>query len=490
MTVLESAPPARRMRTSSSEIGRALAGHAARTGLDLPVHLTDAGTPQALSVQDVAPGVLGINLPLPEAGPEAAVAGLLPIDGIAVSRPAALTERLLELSQSLVTYQIRCERQDAALEDVSGQLTRCYEELALYHRLTGLMQVTRDPAAFARECVVQARASAGVDSAAVLLEDPGGLEVFCDGLPLFNEVKLQRLVRTADLGDDFGPLILNGPSLSLKGAASVALARVKQGEAHFGWIACGNAAGGVELGSVEGSLLNVVAAMLSTHLRNQGLFREREQMMLEFVLGLVHTLDARDPYTRGHSERVAIVAHRIGRELGLKPAELDNIYLSGLLHDIGKVGIDDGILRKPGRLTDEEFDQVRRHPVIGYDILCGISGLSEILPGVRHHHEDFDGTGYPDKLAGEAIPEMARVMAVADAYDAMGSNRPYRDGMPLEKLEGKFRQGRGSQWDPAVLDAYFSCSEEIRTLWSSPADSAGRLAARAKRRLSGGFAEE
>ncbi|MFH5802486.1 HD-GYP domain-containing protein [Alienimonas sp. DA493] len=486
MPVLDPAPPRVRSRQSvAPDLAAALSAHAARTGLDLGPHLIDQGVPRALAVREVAPGMLGVNLPLPEAGPEAAVAGLLPVQQDGAGDPANTVARLLTLSGMQVAAERRADVQRASLEDLTEQLSRCYEELALYHRLTGLMQVTRDPAAFARECVTQTRSSTGVDAAAILLSGGEGSELLCDGVPLFNEVKIERVTRAAETHDWVRPLVLNGPSCTVRGASSVAFAPVRQGSTHYGWIACGNGEDGEELGSVEGSLLQVVATVLATHLHNQSLFREKEQMMLEFVLGLVQTLDARDRYTRGHSERVAVVAHRLARQLGLQPAELDNIYLSGLLHDIGKVGIDDGVLRKPGKLTDEEFAQIKRHPVIGYDILVGISGLSEILPGVRSHHENYDGTGYPDRLAGSDIPHMARIMAVADAYDAMGSDRPYRDGMPVERIEKIFREGRGTQWDPEVMDAYFACSDEVRTLWSSPNDSAARLEARAKRRISG-----
>lgn len=487
MPVLDPAPPpVRQPRTVPPDIAAALAEHSRRTGLHLSEHLTASGVPRTLAVREVAPDVLGVNLPLPETGADVAAAGLLRWDPAHSGGPADVVTRLLSLSAAQSEAARRADGQDAALEDLTEQLSRCYEELSLYHRLTGMMQVTRDPGAFAQECVIQARASTGVDAAAILLTTGGSHELIADGLPLFNAVQVERLTLAAAEHDWVKPLVLNGPALSLRAAFSVAVAQIRQGGRQFGWVVCGNADGGEELGSVEGSLVQVVAAMLATHLRNQSLFREKEQMMLEFVLGLVHTLDARDQYTRGHSERVAVVAHRLACQLRLKPAELDNIYLSGLLHDIGKVGIDDGVLRKPGKLTEEEFKQIQRHPVIGHAILAGISGLSEILPGVRSHHEDWDGTGYPDRLAGEQIPEMARIMAVADAYDAMGSDRPYRDGMPLEKIEAIFREGRGSQWDPAVLDAYFACAQEVREVWSRPNDSAARLAARAKRRMSGG----
>ena len=489
MPVVDPAPPpVRPSRGASPDVAAALAAHSRRTGLNLSAFLTGPGTAGRPSVREVAPGMLEINLPLPEAGAGVAASGLIPVGDGSLDDPAAAVRRLLELSGDCAAGRARLGAQEHELEDVTEQLSQSFEELALYQRLTGLMQITRDPGAFAAECAEEALRTADVDAGAVLLRGGGDRELRPAGAPLFNAVRLERLARSRPEHDWARPLVLNGAAAPWRGVGSVVLARVERGDAHYGWIACAVLEGGRELGSTEGNLLSVVATVLATHLKNQGLFREKEQMLLEFVLGLVQTLEARDPYTRGHSERVAVVAHRIARELGLSQTELDNLYLSGLLHDIGKVGIDDRVLRKPGKLTDEEFDQIKQHPRIGYEILAGISGLQEILPGVRNHHEFFNGAGYPDGLAGEAIPQMARIMAVADAYDAMGSDRPYRAGMPLGKIEGILRGGGGEQWDPAALEAYFACSEDVRRLWSAPYDSAARLADRAKRRLNGGSA--
>ena len=176
------------------------------------------------------------------------------------------------------------------------------------------------------------------------------------------------------------------------------------------------------------------------------------------------TLDAKDPNTRGNSGGVALIAQQLAKQLGYSGEFIQDIYLSGLLHDIGKIGVDDGILRKEGKLTDEEFSQIQKHPMIGYKILTGIKKLKNILPGIRNHHEQIDGRGYPDGLRGSDIPLMARIIAVADAYDAMGSDRPYRNGMPLERLENIFREGKGLQWDSDVIDAYFEIRDEITRL--------------------------
>jgi len=179
---------------------------------------------------------------------------------------------------------------------------------------------------------------------------------------------------------------------------------------------------------------------------------------------LVSALDARDPYTRGHSERVALVARRLGQELNLSEDELQTIYQAGLLHDIGKVGVDDRVLRKDSRLTDEEFEHIKQHPIIGHSILAELRNLHEILPGVRNHHENYSGGGYPDGLVGDQIPLIARIIAVADAYDAMRSDRPYRKGMPLERVEQIFREGAGKQWDGRIIEAYFAARDDINTI--------------------------
>lgn len=224
--------------------------------------------------------------------------------------------------------------------------------------------------------------------------------------------------------------------------------------------------GSDEFGTVEASLVQTAATMLSTHTRNVQLFDEKEELMLDVIKSLVRSLEARDQYTCGHSDRVAVLSRLLASEMGLAEAELQEIYVTGLLHDIGKVGVPDQVLNKPDKLTDLEFATIKQHPVIGYEILKNLRQFEFVLPGVRHHHEQMDGRGYPDGLVGTEIPLVARIMAVADAYDAMTSNRPYRDGMPFEKAESILQENRGPQWDPQVLDAFFRRRDEIRAVCS------------------------
>jgi diguanylate cyclase (GGDEF)-like protein len=169
---------------------------------------------------------------------------------------------------------------------------------------------------------------------------------------------------------------------------------------------------------------------------------------------LVTAVDKRDHYTRQHSEDVTEYSLMIAQQLGLSQDTMRTLRLAGLLHDLGKIAIPDAILRKPSALTDEEFDLMKQHPVYGWLIVSAIPSLSETLPAIRHHHERYDGRGYPDALAGEDIPLLGRLMAVADAYSAMTTDRPYRKGMPPSQAVDQLRKGAGTQFDPVMVEAF------------------------------------
>lgn len=175
---------------------------------------------------------------------------------------------------------------------------------------------------------------------------------------------------------------------------------------------------------------------------------------------LARTIDAKSPWTAGHSERVTTLAVAIGKALDLSTEDLERLYRGGLLHDIGKIGIPLGILDKPGWLTEEERAIIETHPGLGARILAPIGPLADVLAIVRHHHERWDGAGYPDRLSGRAIPRLARVLAVADVYDALTSSRPYREGMPHRRVVEIIREGRGTGFDPEVVDAFVSLASE------------------------------
>ena len=201
--------------------------------------------------------------------------------------------------------------------------------------------------------------------------------------------------------------------------------------------------------------------MLAIHGTNRVLYREQAEFVANVVRALVSAIDAKDPYTSGHSDRVARFAVRVALELRCDSKFLNTIYLAGLLHDVGKIGIEDSVLRKAGRLSDSEFEHIKLHPELGCKILADLKQLADILPAVLHHHERWDGLGYPHGLAGEETPEIARIMAVADAYDAMTSDRPYRKGLADAKVDQILRDGAGKQWDARVLEAFFAAKPDI-----------------------------
>ncbi|MCR5138525.1 MAG: response regulator [Oscillospiraceae bacterium] len=180
--------------------------------------------------------------------------------------------------------------------------------------------------------------------------------------------------------------------------------------------------------------------------------KENETLSLHVVQTLAEAIDAKDTYTNGHSGRVAEYSREIARRYGYTEKHQDDIYMMGLLHDVGKIGVSDTIINKTSRLTDEEYEQIKKHPVLGDRILKKIKEMPELAVGARWHHERYDGSGYPDGLAGKEILEEARIIAVADAYDAMTSRRSYRDILPQETVRREIENGKGSQFDPVFAD--------------------------------------
>ena len=187
---------------------------------------------------------------------------------------------------------------------------------------------------------------------------------------------------------------------------------------------------------------------------------ENKKLFLNVVQSLADAIDAKDTYTNGHSGRVASYAKEIAKRYGYSEEEQENIYMMGLLHDVGKIGVPDAVINKPAKLDEEEFQMIMNHPVMGARILKNIREMPKLANGARWHHERYGGGGYPDGLKGEDIPEEARIIAVADAYDAMSSRRSYRDILPQEKIKEELRNGKGTQFDPNFADIMLAMMEE------------------------------
>lgn len=179
-----------------------------------------------------------------------------------------------------------------------------------------------------------------------------------------------------------------------------------------------------------------------------------EQAYLESIQTLRFTVEAKDTYTRGHSDRVSEYSVLIGKHLNLPEEDLKTLKIGGLFHDIGKIGVPDSILLKESKLTDDEYSEIKNHPSIGAHILSTASIFQDIIPIVKHHHEKYDGHGYPSQLKGEEIPYFARIAAIADSFDAMTSRRTYRDSLPIETVIAEFERCKGTQFDPDLDDIF------------------------------------
>lgn len=193
-----------------------------------------------------------------------------------------------------------------------------------------------------------------------------------------------------------------------------------------------------------------------------GVYRYLQDGTYATIRALAAAVDAKDPYTHGHAERVARYAADLAAFTGAGEDEIDLVHRTGTLHDIGKIGVPDSVLQKPGRLTEEEFEAMKAHPVLGELIVSKVPQLQDLLPGIRSHHERYDGNGYPDGLCGDSIPRIARYLSVADTFDAMTSDRPYRAGMPIEAALAEIEKGAGSQFDPLLAAAFVEMKRAMR----------------------------
>jgi HD-GYP domain-containing protein (c-di-GMP phosphodiesterase class II) len=223
----------------------------------------------------------------------------------------------------------------------------------------------------------------------------------------------------------------------------------------IGLLLAGNKQGpDTQLSSFETQFLDATADFLGVFHENLARFAEQQEMFLGTLRALTASIDAKDRYTRGHSERVGLMASKMASAMGLEKNTIEQYRIAGIVHDVGKIGVPEHVLAKPGRLTAEEFDLIKLHPGIGHNILKDIPALQQVLPGVLWHHERWDGRGYPDKLVGNNIPVIARVLALADTFDAMSSNRSYRPALPRAKVLDEIRQSAGTQFDPQLAPLF------------------------------------
>jgi len=405
-------------------------------------------------------------------------------------------QALMRTSQLLVeksTAQQREHQLKRQVAEVSSHLLNTFEEITLLHRLTEQLSLAKSVVKLCElsvrwlsevipaKCVaIKLNSVADEHDRRALGERPqrGPMLINFGECPL-DASEVDRFIERLGPHVATEPLVLNriatsSPTWFYPNVRELISVPIREGDHLFGWLFAMNHTGvgdvtnsEVEFGTVEASLMSSVATILGIHGGNITLYQEQADFFASVVRALTSAIDAKDPYTCGHSDRVARLSVCLARRIGCSDDELDTIYLSGLLHDIGKIGIDDNVLRKPGALTAAELEHIKTHPQLGCKILNGVKQLDKVLPVVLHHHEAWDGSGYPDGLKGEECPRLARIVAVADSIDAMSSDRPYRRGIPDEKLDKILRNGAGQQWDAKVIDAVFQVRDELRKIGQS-----------------------
>jgi putative nucleotidyltransferase with HDIG domain len=384
---------------------------------------------------------------------------------LASSADADSGRRLLAAVARAVSADIDRKIIQEENEATAEALTQSFEEISLLHGLGKVLRVTHPVAELLERTCSELRETLGAEAIAAYLPKVEGMEpqtVIAGRLP-FDASQLPVLV--AHLLDDLGPeqtvVIINhcqeDPQLA---AVSIALERLvlvplPLREGVSGALMAVNRPAG-EFGSPDAKLVRSITSSAAVFIENHRLYRDLQQLMLDLVRALVSSIDAKDPYTCGHSERVAITCREVARQMSLSDKEAEWAYMAGLLHDIGKIGTPEHILRKEGRLEPEELQIIHRHPVTGGRILEGVKRLEPVREAILYHHEHLDGSGYPDGLRGDQIPVLARIVGLADALDAMTSNRPYRPMLPFEHVKREIERNVGTQFDVRAVDALFS----------------------------------
>lgn len=373
-------------------------------------------------------------------------------------------QRQLRLVLSMVRDQVRIYGMQQEIDSLSSQLANSYEELSLIYQISGGMKINRRPADFFKQACLDVLEVMQVAGMGVALNDSlmHQLPVLYGSLSLPpGEVHRLASQLLSIVGQRKKALLINDlsadPGLAWMGQYArrlIAVPLQRQDQVLGCLFGIDKIAG--DFDSVDSKLLNSIANESAIYLENARLFEDVHGLMMGLLHSLTSAVDAKDAYTFGHSERVALFSRHLAKQAKVPDADVERIYMAGLLHDVGKIGVPESVLQKAGKLTNEEYDMMKKHPRIGARILRDIKQIEDIIPGVLYHHERWDGRGYPEGLKGTEIPLMGRIICLADCFDAMTSNRTYRRALPIQTALDEIRNSRGTQFDPDLADEFLA----------------------------------
>ncbi len=401
------------------------------------------------------------------------------IDSGPNSPSAAMVKQTLRIFVKSFQNELKNTQQ---IELISGELAQTYEELMLLYKISTNMRVSQTDSNFLQIACDNLIELVRVEGIAIFLEkkinDTKKL-VLSAGTGLLaidyksendTEVLFERLLDVMAAGSD--ALIDSEISGMFKydwhgRVRNILAVPLSNNSKISGIMVATNLLDRNDFDKNDIRLFNAVATECAVFIGNHNLFKDLKALLIGALKSLVNSIDAKDQYTRGHSDRVAVIAKWLAEQYakakGLPLEEIQKIYLSGLLHDIGKIGISESVLRKPGKLTEEEYEEMKKHPAIGAGIISEIHQMEDIVPGILHHHERFDGKGYPKGLAGNNIPLAGKIVMIADSFDAMTSHRTYRKALSLEEAIVEIEKNLGKQFDPVVGGIFLQSN--INKLW-------------------------
>ncbi|MCH8119779.1 MAG: HD domain-containing protein [Planctomycetes bacterium] len=418
----------------------------------------------------------------------------VPSFDIGGANPAQTDSDYLAEMLGLLVEKFQAEtKAEKQIEMIGTELAQTYEELVLLHKLSTNMKVTESDASFLQIACDSLTEIVYVEGIAILLEktiddkqqlivtagsglidiDEQTAAILHSGLmEEINSGKEALLDSEVDSAFKYDwpsniKNIIAVPLFGKEKTESGFTGKTENGNCIMGLMVAINRIGKQDFDSTDVKLFNSVAGGCAVFIENGRLFKDLKELFIGSLKALTSSIDAKDKYTRGHSERVAFVsrwiAERLSEQEQLDEEQIHMVYLAGLLHDIGKIGTEEAVLRKEGKLTEQEFNRIKQHPSVGAGILHEIKQMRDIVPGVLSHHERVDGKGYPDGLMGDQIPLTGKIVGLADCFDAMTSKRTYRDAMTMEQALAEIEKGLGTQFDEKIGRVFLD--SDVKRLW-------------------------